>query len=67
MNIVFMGTPDFAVPSLKKLVEKHNVMAILTQPDKPKGRGKKMAYSAVKEEGLKHDIPIYRPDRKSVV
>ncbi|MGM9934461.1 methionyl-tRNA formyltransferase [uncultured Clostridium sp.] len=61
MNIVFMGTPDFAVPSLKKLVEKHNVMAILTQPDKPKGRGKKMAYSAVKEEGLKHDIPIYQP------
>lgn len=61
MNIVFMGTPDFAVPSLKKLIEKHNVMAILTQPDKPKGRGKKMAYSDVKEEGLKHDIPIYQP------
>ncbi|MGN0144548.1 MAG: methionyl-tRNA formyltransferase [Clostridium sp.] len=61
MNIVFMGTPEFAVPSLKKLIENHNVMAILTQPDKPKGRGKKMAYSAVKEEGLKHNIPIYQP------
>ena len=61
MNIVFMGTPDFAVPSLKRLIEKYNVTAILTQPDKPKGRGKKMAYSAVKEEGLKHDIPIYQP------
>lgn len=61
MNIVFMGTPEFAVPSLKKLIENHNVIAILTQPDKPKGRGKKMAYSAVKEEGLKHDIPIYQP------
>lgn len=61
MNIVFMGTPDFAVPSLKKLIEKHNVMAILTQPDKPKGRGKKMAYSDVKEEGMKHNIPIYQP------
>ena len=61
MNIVFMGTPDFAVPSLKKLIEKHNVMAILTQPDKPRGRGKKMAYSDVKEEGIKHDIPIYQP------
>ncbi|WP_294402133.1 methionyl-tRNA formyltransferase [uncultured Clostridium sp.] len=61
MNIVFMGTPDFAVPSLKKLIENHNVMAILTQPDKPKGRGKKMAYSDVKEEGIKHDIPIYQP------
>lgn len=61
MKIVFMGTPDFAVPSLKKLIEKHEVIAILTQPDKPKGRGKKMAYSAVKEEGLKYDIPIYQP------
>ena len=61
MNIVFMGTPDFAVPSLKKLIEKHNVMAILTQPDKPRGRGKKKAYSDVKQEGIKHDIPIYQP------
>lgn len=61
MNIVFMGTPDFAVPSLKKLIEEYNVTAVLTQPDKPKGRGKKMAYSAVKEEALKHGIPIYQP------
>lgn len=61
MNIVFMGTPEFAVPSLKKLIEKHDVKAIFTQPDKPKGRGKKMAYSEVKEEGLKHEIPIYQP------
>lgn len=61
MNIVFMGTPEFAVPSLKKLIEKYNVTAILTQPDKPKGRGKKMAYSAVKEEGLKHEVPVYQP------
>lgn len=63
MNIVFMGTPDFAVPSLKRLIEEHNVMAIFTQPDKPKGRGKKMAYSPVKEEGLKHDIAIYQPTK----
>lgn len=61
MNIVFMGTPDFAVPSLKRLIEEYNVTAVLTQPDKPKGRGKKMAYSAVKEETLKHEIPIYQP------
>lgn len=61
MNVVFMGTPDFAVPSLKKLIEKYNVTAVLTQPDKPKGRGKKMAYSAVKEEALKHEIPVYQP------
>ncbi len=61
MNIVFMGTPDFAVPSLKRLVEEYNVTAVLTQPDKPKGRGKKMAYPPVKEEALKHGIPIYQP------
>ncbi|HCW53210.1 MAG TPA: methionyl-tRNA formyltransferase [Clostridium sp.] len=61
MNIVFMGTPDFAVPSLQKLVEKYNVTAVFTQPDKPKGRGKKMGYSEVKEEALKHDIPVYQP------
>ena len=61
MNIVFMGTPDFAVPSFKKLIEEYNVTAVITQPDKPKGRGKKMACSAVKEEALKHGIPIYQP------
>jgi methionyl-tRNA formyltransferase len=61
MNIVFMGTPDFSVPSLKRLIEEYNVTAVFTQPDKPKGRGKKMAYSAVKEEALKHGIPIYQP------
>jgi methionyl-tRNA formyltransferase len=61
MNIVFMGTPDFAVPSLKRLIEEYDVTAILTQPDKPKGRGKKMAYSPVKEEALKHGIPVYQP------
>lgn len=61
MNIVFMGTPEFAVPSLRRLIEEYNVTAILTQPDKPKGRGKKMVYSPVKEEGLKHEIPVYQP------
>jgi methionyl-tRNA formyltransferase len=61
MNIVFMGTPDFAVPSLKKLIEKYDVIAVLSQPDKPKGRGKKMAYPPVKEEALKHEIPVYQP------
>ncbi len=61
MNIVFMGTPDFAVPSLQRMIKEYDVTAVLTQPDKPKGRGKKMAYSAVKEEALKHEIPIYQP------
>ena len=41
MNVVFMGTPEFAVPTLEALVKKHNVSAVVTQPDKPKGRGKK--------------------------
>ncbi|MBE6063195.1 MAG: methionyl-tRNA formyltransferase [Clostridium butyricum] len=61
MNIVFMGTPDFAVPSLARLADEYNVTAVFTQPDKPKGRGKKMGYSEVKEEALKRDIPVYQP------
>lgn len=61
MKIVFMGTPDFAVPSLQKLIEEYDVAAVLTQPDKQKGRGKKMAYSPVKEEALKQGIPVYQP------
>jgi len=63
MNIVFMGTPDFSVPSLRRLIEEYNVTAVLTQPDKPKGRGKKMAYTPVKEEALKHGIPVYQPTK----
>lgn len=61
MKIVFMGTPEFAVPTLKACVENFNVCAVLTQPDKPKGRGKKMGYSEVKEEALKHGLDIYQP------
>nr|WP_010240277.1 methionyl-tRNA formyltransferase [Clostridium arbusti] len=63
MNIVFMGTPEFSVPSLKKLIEKFDVKAVFTQPDKPKGRGKKISLSAVKEVALEHNIPIYQPQR----
>ena len=61
MKIVFMGTPDFSVPSLKKLIDTYGVCAVFTQPDKPKGRGKKMAFSPVKEVALEHDIPVYQP------
>lgn len=63
MKIVFMGTPEFAVPSLEMLIEEYNVTAVLTQPDKPKGRGKKLAMSAVKECALKHSIPVYQPEK----
>ena len=61
MKIVFMGTPEFAVPTLKACIENFNVSAVFTQPDKPKGRGKKMGYSEVKEEAIKHNIEIYQP------
>ncbi|MGU8378423.1 methionyl-tRNA formyltransferase [Clostridium perfringens] len=63
MKIVFMGTPDFAVPSLKKMIEKFNVSAIVTQPDKPSGRGKKVSISPIKEVGLSNKIPIFQPEK----
>lgn len=64
MNIVFMGTPDFSVPTLECLIQSpHKVIAVVTQPDKPKGRGNEIAMSPVKEIALKHQIPIYQPAR----
>ena len=62
MNIVFMGTPEFAVKSLEKLIEKHNVLAVVTQPDKPKGRGKKMLASPVKEKAIELGIQVLQPE-----
>ena len=47
MKIIFMGTPEFAVPSLEMLLKHHEVVAVVTQPDKPKGRGKKLMFSPV--------------------
>ncbi len=62
MNIVFMGTPDFAVPTLEKLLESgHKVGAVFTQPDKPKGRGMKLTPPPVKELAEKENIPVYQP------
>ena len=62
MRIVYMGTPDFAVPPLAALVENgYEIVAVVTQPDKPKGRGKTLLPPPVKEEAMKHDIPIYQP------
>ena len=62
MRIVFMGTPDFAVPSLKALLEAgHEVAAVYTQPDKPKGRGHKLLPPPVKELAMEHNIPVYQP------
>ncbi len=62
MRVVFMGTPDFAVPVLEALTEsKHEVVAVVTQPDKRKGRGKEMQYTPVKTAALNHGIEVYQP------
>lgn len=62
LRIIFMGTPEFAVPSLEILVENEfNVVAVITAPDKPQGRGQKITYSPVKEAALKHNIPVLQP------
>ncbi|MDF2986797.1 MAG: methionyl-tRNA formyltransferase [Eubacterium sp.] len=64
MKIVFMGTPDFAVPSLEMLVnEGYEVAAAVTQPDKPKGRGNKLTAPPVKEFALKHGINVLQPEK----
>ena len=62
MRIVFMGTPDFAVPSLRRLVEDgHEVCGVFTQPDKPKNRGMKLLPPPVKEYALSVGIPVFQP------
>ena len=62
LRIIFMGTPEFAVPSLEILVQsKFNVVAVITAPDKPQGRGQKLTPSPVKECALKHNLPVLQP------
>ena len=62
MRILFMGTPEFAVASLKRLVEDgHDVCGVFTQPDRPKNRGMKLMFSPVKEYALTQNIPVYQP------
>jgi methionyl-tRNA formyltransferase len=62
MRIAFAGTPDFSVPALEALVESgHTVVGVLTQPDRPKGRGRQIAASPVKTAALAHDIPVAQP------
>ena len=64
MRIVFMGTPDFAVPSLKALIDSgYDVVGVFCQPDRPKGRGHKLAACPVKELALQHNIPVFQPER----
>ena len=65
MRIVFMGTPDFAVGSLQALCEsgKHEILAVVTQPDRPKGRGNKLLQTPVKEYALEHGLTVYQPQK----
>ena len=59
-----MGTPDFSVPVLQNLVEsEYEVVLVVTQPDRPKGRKKKLTPPPVKEEAIKHDIPVFQPEK----
>ncbi len=63
MKIIFMGTPDFSVPSLKSIDDHYGVDLVITQPDKQKGRGKKLQASPVKEEALKRNLKVLQPER----
>ena len=62
MRIVFMGTPDFSVGTLEAVVAAgHEVACVVTQPDKPRGRGKELQPTPVKEAAQRHGLPVYQP------
>ena len=64
LRVVFMGTPEFAVESLKALVENgYNVVGVITAPDKPAGRGLKVTESAVKKYAVSADLPVLQPEK----
>ena len=64
LRVIFMGTPTFAVAGLRGIIESHHdVIAVVTSPDRPAGRGKKLRFSAVKEEALAQDIPLLQPEK----
>jgi methionyl-tRNA formyltransferase len=64
MDLIFLGTPSFAVPTLEAVVAAgHRVLAVYTQPDRPKGRGGQLATSPVKETALRLSLPVYQPER----
>ncbi len=62
-RIVFMGTPDFALPTLERLIERYTVVGVVTQPDRPAGRGRHLEMPPVKEIALAEGIPVYQPAR----
>ncbi len=63
MRVVFLGTPEFAVPSLEALAREHEVAAVFTQPDRPKGRGNQLSESPVKQLAAQLGIPLHQPER----
>lgn len=63
MKVVFMGTPDFSVPALENIAKKHQVAGVVTQQDRPKGRGHKCQFTPVKEKALELGIPVYQPQK----
>ncbi|MDD3363598.1 MAG: methionyl-tRNA formyltransferase [Syntrophomonas sp.] len=64
MKIVFMGTSDFAIPSMAKIIDsQHEIVGVVTQPDRPKGRGKKVMSSPIKDLALEHNLDIFQPAR----
>lgn len=63
MRVVFMGTPDFSVPALEKIAEKHEVTGVVTQQDRPKGRGHKMQFTPVKEKAIELGISVFQPEK----
>ncbi len=62
-RVIFMGTPEFAVPALRALLESEEVVAVVTQPDRPRGRGRKLRPSPVKEVALSAGLPVLEPER----
>lgn len=62
-RIVFMGTPEFAVPALLKLIAHHEVIGVVTQPDRPAGRNRQLQASPVKQTAVKHGIPVFQPEK----
>jgi methionyl-tRNA formyltransferase len=64
LRLIFLGTPAFAVPTLEKLIEAgHQILAVFTQPDRPKGRGRPLAYSPVKQAALRLGLAVHQPER----
>jgi methionyl-tRNA formyltransferase len=64
MKIIFMGTPEFAVPSLKAIYEsQHQLLAVVTTPDKERGRGQKITFTAVKQFAVENNIPVFQPEK----